>query len=438
MRTILRTLVPLAAALALLATSACQSGSLAGSGGGDRVQIRFLNTNDRAAVAVSEALAKAFNASQSTYQVVVESRPGGGDGDNLVKTRLSTGEMAEVFVYNSGSLMQAIKPEQNLQPVDDQPWFGDLSEDFLQATAAGGHHYAAPMGFGAGGGMFYNRRVYAELGLQPPQTWDQFMANNAAIKAAGKVPVIQTYGQGSTWTSQLFLLGDFHNVVQADPTWAEKYTANQAKYADPPALAGFQHTEDLYRAGYFNADAAAATTETGLAKLASGEGVHYPITSGAIDTLIRNHPDQVGDIGFVGIPGTDAATAGLTTWVPGGLYVPRSAAGAKLAGARAFVDFVQSPAGCAVYNDNTSPAGAYANTTCKAKSDVPQAVKDIIAYSDAGRTTPALEFSSPVKGPNLEHIIITVGTGQSTAAAAAARYDEDVKKQAQQLGLPGW
>ena len=55
---------------------------------------------------------------------------GGSEGDNLVKTRLSTGDMADVFIYNNGSLLQAIKPEQNLTPLDDQPWAGQLDRVF--------------------------------------------------------------------------------------------------------------------------------------------------------------------------------------------------------------------------------------------------------------------------------------------------------------------
>ena len=62
----------------------------------------------------------------------------------------------------------------------------------------------------------------------------------------------------------------------------------------------------------------------------------------------------------------------------------------------------------------------------------------ISAHIDAGKTTPALEFLSPIKGPNLEQICVAVGSGQMKAEEAAANYDEDVKKQAQQLGLPGW
>jgi raffinose/stachyose/melibiose transport system substrate-binding protein len=45
---------------------------------------------------------------------------------------------------------------------------------------------------------------------------------------------------------------------------------------------------------------------------------------------------------------------------------------------------------------------------------------------------------SPIKGPALEQICIQVGTGQVSAKEAAELYDQDVKKQAQQLGLPGW
>ncbi len=43
-----------------------------------------------------------------------------------------------------------------------------------------------------------------------------------------------------------------------------------------------------------------------------------------------------------------------------------------------------------------------------------------------------------MKGPDLEQITVAVGSGLRSAADGAAAYDEDVEKQAQQLGLPGW
>ena len=59
-------------------------------------------------------------------------------------------------------------------------------------------------------------------------------------------------------------------------------------------------------------------------------------------------------------------------------------------------------------------------------------------YFDAGKTAPALEFVSPVKGPNLENITVAVGSGISDALKGAKDYDKDIEKQAQQLDLPGW
>jgi raffinose/stachyose/melibiose transport system substrate-binding protein len=77
-------------------------------------------------------------------------------------------------------------------------------------------------------------------------------------------------------------------------------------------------------------------------------------------------------------------------------------------------------------------------TACELPADAPQVVKDLVAYVDAGKVTTALEFQSPIKGPALEQITVEVGSGLRSAADGAALYDKDVKKQAQQLGLPGW
>jgi raffinose/stachyose/melibiose transport system substrate-binding protein len=76
--------------------------------------------------------------------------------------------------------------------------------------------------------------------------------------------------------------------------------------------------------------------------------------------------------------------------------------------------------------------------TCKLPDDVATAVKDLSVYVDAGAASPALEFLSPIKGPALEQITVEVGSGIRPAADGAKLYDEDVKKQAQQLGLQGW
>jgi raffinose/stachyose/melibiose transport system substrate-binding protein len=428
--------VLLAGALSL---SACSAGSLGSSDdqAGGKIQITFLTNNDPANVKVADAVIAAFEAANTDVDVKLDTRPQGSEGDNLVKTRLSTGDMADVFEYNSGSLLQAIAPSTNLTPVTGESWVGDLDETFKKVVSSGTEVYGSPWQTISGGGILYNRPLYAKLGLQPPKTWADFMANNARIKAAGTAPVAQTYSD--TWTSQILVLADFHNVSAADPGFADKYTANQAKYATTPAaLAGFQHLEELKKAGYWNDDYASAKYNEGLAAVAQGTAAHYPMITFAVTAIETAAPGKTNDVGFFALPGTDASRNGATLWEPSGIYIPKSTQGDKLTAAKKFQAFLASPAGCAAQASATSLGGPFAVKTCELPDDVATSVKDLSAYVDAGTASPALEFLSPIKGPALEQITVEVGSGIRPAADGAKLYDEDVKKQAQQLGLQGW
>ena len=156
--------------------------------------------------------------------------------------------MTDVFLYNSGSLLQALNPQKNLVALTGESWANQVEDIFKPTVSVGSKLYGAPITSSFGGGVLYNKKVYEKLGLQVPKTWAEFMANNDKIKAAGIDPVIQTYED--TWTSQLFVLADYHNIAAADPGWAQKYTNGQAKYAEQPALKGFQRLQEVHKAGY--------------------------------------------------------------------------------------------------------------------------------------------------------------------------------------------
>ncbi|KQN72494.1 extracellular solute-binding protein [Devosia sp. BK] len=407
------------------AVNAQQSGNLS-----------FLIDNGPQSVAVAEAWVAAYTEKNPDVTIDIEVRPGGGEGDNIVKTRLATGAMSDVFFYNSGSLFQAINPVQNLLPLTNEPFQANVQDSFKSVVSAGGEVYGAPFAPAMGGGIFYNKPIYEELGLEIPKTWDEFMANNEKIKAAGKTAVIQTYGD--TWSSQLFVLADFYNVLTEVPDFAEKYTAGEAKFATTPAaLRGFEKLQETHDAGFFNADFGAATYPDGLRMVATGEGAHYPMLTFGIGAIAETVPDHIQDVGFFAQPGDSAETNGLTTWMPDSIYVAKSTANPDLA--KDFVAFVASPEGCDVRNEAVGATGPYMIAGCELPADVPPAVADMLPYfQEGGHNGPALEFLSPIKGPALEQITVEVGSGIRPAAEGAALYDEDVRKQAQQLGLAGW
>ena len=399
------------------------------------VTLSYLVDDSQTARDTADALVSAYTALHPNVTINVETRPQGTEGDNLVKTRLATGEMSDVFTYNSGSLLQALQPTNTLVDLTNEPFIANIVDSFLPTVSQNNQVFGVPTGTAQGGGILYNRKVYEELGLSVPKTWAEFEANNDKIKAAGKTPVLATYGD--TWTSQLFVLADYHNVQQAMPTFAQDYTANKIKLAaTPEAMKGFAYLQEGNQKGWYQQDYATMKFEQGLKLLADGDAVHFPMLSGTVATIAANSPDKVNDIGFFGIPGTDAAKNGATIWMPGGTYIPKTSQ--NIEAAKQFLGFIASKAGADAITAKIPPQGPYLIKETRLPDDALPAVKELAAYIDAGNATPALEFFSPVKGPNLEQLCVAVGSGQMAPADAAANYDADVAKQAKQLGLPGW
>jgi len=186
-----------------------------------------------------------------------------------------------------------------------------------------------------------------------------------------------------------------------------------------------------------NSDFASTKYDQALAALSSGKGAQYPMLTLAIPNLVTLDAKNAQNIGFFGLPG-DTADDAMSLWEPGALYIPTSTTGDKLAAAKKFAAFAASAAGCDAQNAAVAPSGPSVIDACKLPDDVPDAVKDMQAYVDAKKAAPALEFLSPVKGPNMEKFTVEVGSGIKSAKDGAAAYDADVKTEAQQLGLAGW
>lgn len=423
------------AALALTALVGCAGG--AASDG--TVEITYLTQNDEQSIESAEKVVAAFMKKYPDIKVTHNSQPAGTEGDNLMKTKLSTGEMEDVFIYNTGSLMQALRPDENLVDLSDESWMSDVTDDFKSTVETDKGLYAAPIGTSFAGGILYNKPLYDELGLSVPTSWDEFMSNSEVIKAQRPdvTPILQAYGDD--WTAQIFVLASYASVQQEDPEWATDYTENKVHYSEDPAIAGFQHQQDAFDAGMFNPDFASLTNDQALKVLAEGGAAQYPILTNAMGGIAQNNPDELNSIGYFAMPADDSEYTAATVWQPAGLYIPTTTTGAQLDAAKKLIDFiVASPESCAISNETGVPGGPYVIDTCELTGDVPTAVQDLQAYFDDGRTAPALEFLSPIKGPALPAITVQVGSGISTAKEGAALYDEDVKKQAQQLGLEGW
>lgn len=382
------------------------------------------------------AIAKAFEKANPSIHVTIHVGPTGVDAVNFVKTKMAAGTMEDVFLYQSGSLFQSLDPTKNLVDLTNEPWQSRVISSYYPVVSVGKRIFGAPLGSSMGGGILYNKVVYAKLGLKIPLTWAAFMANNAKIKKAGITPVVQTYKD--SWTSQLFILADQFNVQAAAPNFAALYTANMTKIAATPvALAGFQHLADVHKAGYMNKDFATTTLARGLQYLATGKGAHYPMLTFVSTNLAKSYPTLAKNVGFFAQSGPSAKSNGLTVWMPNGFFIPKTTR--HLVAGKKFIAFAMSPAGIAAMSASVAPSGPYLIKGAKLSGHPSAITIDMLPYFRTnGKTAPALEFVSPIKGPNLAKITVQVGSGFLSAKQGAALYGRDVQKELVRLGIPGW
>lgn len=368
-------------------------------------------------------------------KTVLELRPGGTEGDNLVKSRLATGDMADLCAYNSGSLFKVLNPEAYFVDLSDQPYADKLDGAFKNSVSVNGKLYGVPSGATSTGSWLYNKRVHDELGLSIPGTWDELLANCEKIKAAGKTPVIGGYKD--SWTSQLILLADYHNLVHEVPDFAEKFDANEAKYATTPAaLKGFEKLYEIAEKGYINEDLNSTSYDMALQMLVDGDGVYFPMLSFALAYIEENFGDEINNIGSFGQPGDDPDYHGVTVWLPGGIYLTNTSKNQEAA--KLWMEYFVSNEATNIMAQYSKPSGPYAVAGVVVDVPMYQAAIELQPAFDAGMTAAALEFSSPLKGPNLPQITQECGSALATPQEAAEKYDQDVQKQAIQLGMPGW
>ena len=359
----------------------------------------------------------------------VEVNPGGSEGDNIIKTRMASGDLPDFMAYNSGSKLYDLNPSRGFMDISDWEIVDKFDDAFLSSVTIDGAVYGAPQSSTQAGAVIYYKPDYEELKLEVPHTWDEFVDNCKTLADAGKTPVYFTGGE--TWATQVLFLGDYYNIAAANPTFADDYTEGKAKYADvPEATRSWTKYEDLV--DYLNADKSAATVTDGNFAIATGEATHWFILTQQLPLILENVEDP-DDIGVFGVPGDDADDHGLTVWEPMSWYVNKDTE--NVDAIKAFFEFYYSEEALDLYFGTYGANGPSCIKGYELPDSVCSAVRvDMQKYFDDGKTVPALEYQSPIKGTTCEQMTTAVGLGQMSGEEAAAMYDDDCKKSAVQLG----
>lgn len=187
-------------------------------------------------------------------------------GESIMKTKFATGEIPDIFMHFGGYGLTAYQPEKNFVDFSDAEWKDDIQPYVLPQAMFEGKVYGLPHWEASISGILYNTEIFDELGLEMPNTQDEFMAACKTIKEAGMTPVYLAFKD--VWPL-LYQFG-MDNIVLDDVTLM-KLNSNEMTYSDIPEFQGMlEWYKEMADLGYFGEDYATNTWDG--APTALGEG----------------------------------------------------------------------------------------------------------------------------------------------------------------------
>ncbi len=117
---------------------------------------------------------------------------------------------------------------------------------FQQLSAYEGKQYYLPVAFGWSG-IYYNRAIFDQYGLQPPATWDEFIQICDLLKANGEIP-LSLSGQ-DTWMTMLWF--DYLDLRLNGADVHQALLAGQLPYSDARVQSVMDAWGTLFANGYF-------------------------------------------------------------------------------------------------------------------------------------------------------------------------------------------
>jgi ABC-type glycerol-3-phosphate transport system substrate-binding protein len=144
--------------------------------------------------------------------------------------------------------------------------------------------------------IFYNKKVFNDLGLQPPTTWEEFLEVCDKIKQAGITPLV--IGNSDLWTAGNWVAHIISRVVGED-AYSEAMQLKQP-FNSPDFVKAYGYVQELWDKGYINENVNASSDSEADMLFLNGSGAMHPIGSWLAPTAVEETPEL--ELGYFNTP----------------------------------------------------------------------------------------------------------------------------------------
>lgn len=241
-----------------------------------------------------------------------------GDEEIKDKTRVLLGsdDAPDIFFTWSGERITQYVDSGNALNLtkymdEDQDWKNHFNQAMLDCCYKNGSCWAIPWDYSSKE-IVYNKKVFSELGLEIPKTWEELKTVCQVIKDSGTCTPIAV-GNQYPWVICHYITTLNGKLVPKE-TLDQNYTMEAVEYMDPGYAQALDMVRELYESGYTNQDINSCTWEMSQAMVQEGKAA---MIYEEVQNLI-NYENALGDDwGYFDFPEIEGAK-GESGYITGG------------------------------------------------------------------------------------------------------------------------
>lgn len=172
-----------------------------------------------------------------------------GDARGGIRSALLGGEVVDIIINTWPAFRTELRNAGILRPIDKQwdakNWSAKLSDSWRKLGSIGDETYGLTYTYGDRSAIWYLTDTLKKAGVEPPKTWDEYLASFAKLKASGiETPLAipgKYWAHAETFETLLVRTSGVETVA--------KLAAHQIPWTDPAVKAALMKYAEMLNAG---------------------------------------------------------------------------------------------------------------------------------------------------------------------------------------------
>ncbi|KJE28202.1 glucose-binding protein [Geobacillus kaustophilus] len=232
----------------------------------------------------------------------------GGAGTNakaVLASRMQGNDPPSTFqVHGGAELNEGWVAAGKMEPLNDlyekEGWMDKFPKALIDMVSKDGNIYSVPVNIHRGNVLWYNKKLFADNGLQPPKTFDEFFQVADKLKAKGITPL--ALGDKEPWAATHL----FENVLLGT-LGTENYKklwTGELSFNDPQVKQAVETFKKMLN--YINEDHSSRNWQDAAQLVAEGKAAMYVMGDWVKGYFVNDLKLKVNeDFGYVPVPNTE-------------------------------------------------------------------------------------------------------------------------------------